>query len=116
MLCQSVFDQAAYATVLPDSAGDSRDSAVSEPLFFTAAIRCMRPRYTRVGLAFTRGIHRFTVPQDMLEVLRADPCLDVLSVQPSAPSSDSTQTSTGSADVDGDVTVTPDQAWTEYSQ
>ncbi|HGK5379305.1 TPA: HI1506-related protein [Salmonella enterica subsp. enterica serovar Birkenhead] len=68
-----------------DSAGAGGDNQAVQPDVFTVEIRCQRERYIRAGIRFMRGKQTLeNVPQDMLDVLQADPCLIVVSVQPAA--------------------------------
>lgn len=68
-----------------DSAGAGGDNQAAQPDVFTVEIRCPRERYIRAGIRFMRGKQTLeNVPQDMLDVLQADPCLIVVSVQPAA--------------------------------
>lgn len=71
-----------------DSSGAGGDSQTAQPDVFTVDVRCPRERYIRAGISFIRGKQTLeNVPQDILDVLRADACLIVVSVQPSvAPS------------------------------
>lgn len=76
-----------------DSAGADGDNQAAQSGVFTVEVRCPRERYIRAGISFMRGKQTLeNVPQDVVDVLQADPCLIVVSVHPSAPSS-------GTADV-----------------
>lgn len=97
--------------LLPDAAVDPADAdhadQASPAAFFTVEIRCPRPRYIRGGITFTRGRQTLeNVPADLLNVLHADTCLDVLSFQPAAAPSGGTdvQNLGDNAGTDGDVT------------
>lgn len=71
-----------------DSAGDGGDSQAVQSDVFTVEVRCPRERYIRAGINFIRGKQTLeNVPQDTLDVLHADACLIVVSVQPAAASS-----------------------------
>lgn len=74
---------------LPGGAADSQsadgDSPVSQSGFFLVEVRCPRERYIRAGINFMRGKQTLeNVPQSTLDVLQADPCLIVVSVQSAA--------------------------------
>ncbi|EBO0298263.1 hypothetical protein DSO51_10270 [Salmonella enterica] len=74
---------------LPGGAADNQiadgDSPVSQSGFFLVEVRCPRERYIRAGINFMRGKQTLeNVPQSTLDVLQADPCLIVVSVQPAA--------------------------------
>ncbi|ECC4031958.1 hypothetical protein C1B21_02585 [Salmonella enterica] len=74
---------------LPGGAADNQsadgDSSVSQSGFFLVEVRCPRERYIRAGINFMRGKQTLeNVPQSTLDVLQADPCLIVVSVQPAA--------------------------------
>lgn len=71
-----------------DSAGAGGDSHAVQSDVFTVEVRCPRERYIRAGINFIRGKQTLeNVPQDTLDVLHADACLIVVSVQPAAASS-----------------------------
>ncbi|EEG3089845.1 TPA: HI1506-related protein [Salmonella enterica subsp. enterica serovar Enteritidis] len=91
-----------------DSAGAGGDSQTAQPDVFTVEVRCPRERYIRAGISFMRGKQTLeNVPQDMLDVLQADPCLIVVSVQTSAtPSGTADVQNVGNAvNTGGDVTT-----------
>ncbi|EEM1820812.1 hypothetical protein GKA92_21980 [Salmonella enterica subsp. enterica] len=68
-----------------DSAGAGGDNQATEPGVFIVEVRCQRERYIRAGISFMRGKQTLeNVPQSTLDVLQADPCLIVVSVQPAA--------------------------------
>ncbi|EAZ5563171.1 hypothetical protein CC122_06105 [Salmonella enterica] len=68
-----------------DNPGTDGDSPVSQSGFFLVEVRCPRERYIRAGINFMRGKQTLeNVPQSTLDVLQADPCLIVVSVQPAA--------------------------------
>ncbi|EKL9631589.1 hypothetical protein PS667_000707 [Salmonella enterica] len=68
-----------------DSAGAGGDNQTTEPGVFVVEVRCQRERYIRAGISFMRGKQTLeNVPQSTLDVLQADPCLIVVSVQPAA--------------------------------
>ncbi|EHK5506521.1 hypothetical protein IVM76_002137 [Salmonella enterica] len=74
---------------LPGGAADNQiadgDSPVSQSGFFLVEVRCPRERYIRAGINFMRGKQTLeNVPQSTLDVLQADPCLIVVSVQSAA--------------------------------
>ncbi|EKL3944762.1 hypothetical protein PRH42_002277 [Salmonella enterica] len=74
---------------LPGGAADNQsadgDSPVSQSGFFLVEVRCPRERYIRAGISFMRGKQTLeNVPQSTLDVLQADPCLIVVSVQSAA--------------------------------
>ncbi|ECX5959776.1 hypothetical protein AHR84_03105 [Salmonella enterica subsp. enterica serovar Newport] len=74
---------------LPGGAADNQiadgDSPVSQSGFFLVEVRCPRERYIRAGIDFMRGKQTLeNVPQSTLDVLQADPCLIVVSVQSAA--------------------------------
>lgn len=74
---------------LPGGAADNQsadgDSPVSQSVFFLVEVRCPRERYIRAGINFMRGKQTLeNVPQSTLDVLQADPCLIVVSVQSAA--------------------------------
>ncbi|EFB0084380.1 hypothetical protein LDR44_004754 [Salmonella enterica] len=75
--------------VVPGEATDNQsaggDSPVSQSGFFLVEVRCPRERYIRAGISFMRGKQTLeNVPQSTLDVLQADPCLIVVSVQTAA--------------------------------
>lgn len=75
--------------VLPGEAADNQsaggDSPVSQSGFFLVEVRCPRERYIRAGIRFMRGKQTLeNVPQSTLDILQADPCLIVVSVQSAA--------------------------------
>ncbi|EEC0684608.1 hypothetical protein AH140_000305 [Salmonella enterica subsp. enterica] len=91
-----------------DSTGAGGDSQTAQPDVFTVEVRCPRERYIRAGISFMRGKQTLeNVPQDMLDVLQADPCLIVVSVQASAtPSGTADVQNVGNAvNTGGDVTT-----------
>ncbi|ECB1323764.1 hypothetical protein EU387_23960 [Salmonella enterica subsp. enterica serovar Panama] len=64
------------------SAGAGGDNQVTEPGVFTVEVRCPRERYIRAGISFMRGKQTLeNVPQATLDILQADACLIVVSVQ-----------------------------------
>ncbi|EAO9321184.1 hypothetical protein OK94_15345 [Salmonella enterica] len=68
-----------------DNQGADGDSPVSQSGFFLVEVRCPRERYIRAGINFMRGKQTLeNVPQSTLDVLQADPCLIVVSVQSAA--------------------------------
>ncbi|EHI6832411.1 hypothetical protein J9423_004929 [Salmonella enterica] len=68
-----------------DSAGAGGDNQAAEPGVFIVEVRCPRERYIRAGINFMRGKQTLeNVPQSTLDVLQADPCLIVVSVQSAA--------------------------------
>ncbi|EDL0131911.1 hypothetical protein CLF53_15940 [Salmonella enterica subsp. enterica serovar Kottbus] len=68
-----------------DSAGAGGDSQTAQPDVFTVEVRCPRERYIRAGIRFIRGKQTLeNVPQSTLDLLQADACLIVVSVQPAA--------------------------------
>lgn len=74
---------------LPGGAADNQnadgDSPVSQSGFFLVEVRCPRERYIRAGISFMRGKQTLeNVPQSTLDVLQADSCLIVVSVQSAA--------------------------------
>ncbi|EMD5725873.1 hypothetical protein VRM89_001814 [Salmonella enterica] len=71
-----------------DSAGAGGDNQTTEPDVFVVEVRCPRERYIRAGINFMRGKQTLeNVPQSTLDILQADACLIVVSVQPAvAPS------------------------------
>ncbi|EIF0468739.1 hypothetical protein LD460_002146 [Salmonella enterica] len=74
---------------LPGEATDNQsadgDNPVSQSGFFLVEVRCPRERYIRAGISFMRGKQTLeNVPQSTLDVLQADPCLIVVSVQTAA--------------------------------
>ncbi|EBU7355947.1 hypothetical protein DK080_16850 [Salmonella enterica subsp. enterica serovar Poona] len=74
---------------LPGGAADNQiadgDSPVSQSGFFLVEVCCPRERYIRAGINFMRGKQTLeNVPQSTLDVLQADPCLIVVSVQSAA--------------------------------
>lgn len=74
---------------LPGEATDNQsaggDNPVSQSDFFLVEVRCPRERYIRAGISFMRGKQTLeNVPQSTLDVLQADPCLIVVSVQTAA--------------------------------
>ncbi|EFB0087605.1 hypothetical protein HGJ08_004217 [Salmonella enterica] len=75
--------------VVPGEATDNQsaggDNPVSQSGFFLVEVRCPRERYIRAGISFMRGKQTLeNVPQSTLDVLQADPCLIVVSVQTAA--------------------------------
>ncbi|EEL1942566.1 hypothetical protein LSC13_002177 [Salmonella enterica] len=75
--------------VVPGEATDNQsaggDNPVSQSGFFLVEVRCPRERYIRAGIRFMRGKQTLeNVPQSTLDVLQADPCLIVVSVQTAA--------------------------------
>ncbi|HHR4052795.1 TPA: hypothetical protein ACS50C_004771 [Salmonella enterica] len=67
------------------SVSPAGDNPLYTPDVFTVEVRCLRERYIRAGVRFMRGKQTLeNVPQDVLDVLQADPCLTVVSVQASA--------------------------------
>ncbi|EME4887813.1 hypothetical protein VYF28_000211 [Salmonella enterica] len=75
--------------VVPGEATDNQsaggDNPVSQSGFFLVEVRCPRERYIRAGISFMRGKQMLeNVPQSTLDVLQADPCLIVVSVQTAA--------------------------------
>ncbi|EJM3830940.1 hypothetical protein NOH83_001387 [Salmonella enterica] len=68
-----------------DSTGAGGDNQATEPDVFIVEVRCPRERYIRTGINFMRGKQTLeNVPQSTLDILQADPCLIVVSVQPAA--------------------------------
>lgn len=68
-----------------DNPGTDGDSRVTPSGFFIVEVRCPRERYIRAGIRFIRGKQTLeNVPQTALNILQADPCLIVVSVQPAA--------------------------------
>ncbi|EAS6427171.1 hypothetical protein EAW94_24430 [Salmonella enterica] len=68
-----------------DNQGAGGDTPVSQSGFFLVEVRCPRERYIRAGISFMRGKQTLeNVPQSTLDVLQADPCLIVVSVQTAA--------------------------------
>ncbi|ELW8366878.1 hypothetical protein SIK91_002220 [Salmonella enterica] len=68
-----------------DSAGAGGDNQAAESGVFIVEVRCPRERYIRAGINFMRGKQTLeNVPQSTLDVLQADACLIVVSVQPAA--------------------------------
>lgn len=68
-----------------DSAGAGGDNQAAEPGVFIVEVRCPRERYIRAGINFMRGKQALeNVPQSTLDILQADPCLIVVSVQSAA--------------------------------
>ncbi|HBL9999613.1 TPA: hypothetical protein LT059_004178 [Salmonella enterica subsp. enterica serovar Kodjovi] len=68
-----------------DSAGAGGDNQTTEPGVFIVEVRCPRERYIRAGINFMRGKQTLeNVPQSTLDILQADACLIVVSVQPAA--------------------------------
>lgn len=68
-----------------DSAGAGGDNQATEPDVFIVEVRCPRERYIRAGINFMRGKQTLeNVPQSTLDILQADACLIVVSVQPAA--------------------------------
>ncbi|EOX8499742.1 HI1506-related protein [Salmonella enterica] len=68
-----------------DNPGTDGDSQVTPSGFFIVEVRCPRERYIRAGIRFIRGKQTLeNVPQATLDILQADPCLIVVSVQPAA--------------------------------
>ncbi|EDV1505139.1 hypothetical protein ZQ34_003003 [Salmonella enterica subsp. salamae] len=68
-----------------DNPGTDGDSPVTQSGFFIVEVRCPRERYIRAGIRFIRGKQTLeNVPQSTLDILQADPCLIVVSVQPAA--------------------------------
>lgn len=71
-----------------DNPGTDGDSQVTPSGFFIVEVRCPRERYIRAGIRFIRGKQTLeNVPQATLDILQADPCLIVVSVQPAAATS-----------------------------
>ncbi|EIE2769926.1 hypothetical protein KA541_005084 [Salmonella enterica subsp. enterica serovar Rubislaw] len=75
--------------VVPGEATDNQsaggDNPVSQSGFFLVEVCCPRERYIRAGISFMRGKQTLeNVPQSTLDVLQADPCLIVVSVQTAA--------------------------------
>ncbi|EAR2051306.1 TPA: HI1506-related protein [Salmonella enterica subsp. enterica serovar Stanley] len=65
--------------------GADGDSQVTPSGFFIVEVRCPRERYIRAGIRFIRGKQTLeNVPQATLDILQADPCLIVVSVQSAA--------------------------------
>ncbi|EDA0234882.1 hypothetical protein ACEUIR_001345 [Salmonella enterica] len=78
-----------HNAALPGEAADNQgaggDNPVSQSGFFLVEVRCPRERYIRAGISFMRGKQTLeNVPQSTLDVLQADPCLIVVSVQTAA--------------------------------
>ncbi|EHD9191846.1 hypothetical protein JOU96_004791 [Salmonella enterica] len=68
-----------------DNQGTGGDTPVSQSGFFLVEVRCPRERYIRAGISFMRGKQTLeNVPQSTLDILQADPCLIVVSVQTAA--------------------------------
>ncbi|ECL7809131.1 hypothetical protein LOI60_003050 [Salmonella enterica] len=68
-----------------DNPGTDGDSQVTPSGFFIVEVRCPRERYIRAGVRFIRGKQTLeNVPQATLDILQADSCLIVVSVQPAA--------------------------------
>ncbi|EEP9437576.1 hypothetical protein HCO87_002385 [Salmonella enterica subsp. enterica serovar Reading] len=68
-----------------DSSGADGGSQTAQPDVFIVEVRCPRERYIRAGIRFIRGKQTLeNVPQATLDILHADPCLIVVSVQPAA--------------------------------
>ncbi|HFW3711903.1 TPA: HI1506-related protein [Salmonella enterica subsp. enterica serovar Eastbourne] len=68
-----------------DNQGTDGDSQVTPSGFFIVEVRCPRERYIRAGIRFIRGKQTLeNVPQATLDILQADPCLIVVSVQSAA--------------------------------
>ncbi|EJC5175223.1 hypothetical protein MZH37_000543 [Salmonella enterica] len=91
-----------------DSAGAGGDNQTTEPGVFIVEVRCPRERYIRAGIRFMRGKQTLeNVPQSTLDILQADPCLIVVSVQPAAaPSGEAgVQNLADVVNTGGDVTV-----------
>lgn len=64
------------------SAGAGGETPTAQPSVFTVEVRCPRERYIRAGIGFMRGKQTLeNVPQPTLDILQADPCLIVVSVQ-----------------------------------
>ncbi|EDS2751676.1 hypothetical protein ACEVVI_003281 [Salmonella enterica] len=74
---------------LPGEAADNQESGGDKPVsqsgFFLVEVRCPRERYIRAGISFMRGKQTLeNVPGSTLDILQADPCLIVVSVQSAA--------------------------------
>ncbi|EAW1317833.1 hypothetical protein AHX51_04140 [Salmonella enterica subsp. diarizonae] len=74
---------------LPGGAADNQsaggDNQAAEPGVFIVEVRCPRERYIRAGINFMRGKQTLeNVPQSTLNILQADACLIVVSVQSTA--------------------------------
>ncbi|EID5175557.1 hypothetical protein LB703_002447 [Salmonella enterica] len=68
-----------------DNQGSGGDKPVSQSGFFLVEVRCPRERYIRAGIRFMRGKQTLeNVPGSTLDILQADPCLIVVSVQSAA--------------------------------
>ncbi|HEC6737349.1 TPA: hypothetical protein R3747_002905 [Salmonella enterica subsp. enterica serovar Thompson] len=78
-------NNAALSGGATDNPGTDGDSQVTPSGFFIVEVRCPRERYIRAGIRFIRGKQTLeNVPQATLDILQADPCLIVVSVQPAA--------------------------------
>lgn len=94
----------------PDNQGADGDGQVTPSGFFIVEVRCPRERYIRAGIRFIRGKQTLeNVPQSTLDILQADPCLIVVSVQPAAaPSGEADVQNMGNA-VNTGSDVTPEE-------
>lgn len=78
-------DASLPATPAVDDAGADAGVPVTQPAFFIVEVRCPRERYIRAGIHFMRGKQVLeNVSEVTLAVLRADPCLIVVSAAPAA--------------------------------
>ncbi|EFB0319287.1 hypothetical protein HGH08_003916 [Salmonella enterica] len=93
-----------------DSAGAGGDNQAAEPGVFIVEVRCPRERYIRAGISFMRGKQTLeNVPQSTLDILQADPCLIVVSVQPAAAPSGETGVQNVVDVVNAGSDVTPEE-------
>ncbi|EJG5922354.1 hypothetical protein NAE50_000692 [Salmonella enterica] len=93
-----------------DSAGAGGDNQAAEPGVFIVEVRCPRERYIRAGISFMRGKQTLeNVPQPTLDVLQADPCLIVVSVQSAAAPSGEAGVQTMVDVVNAGSDVTPEE-------
>ncbi|ECD9475922.1 hypothetical protein FNH45_17485 [Salmonella enterica subsp. houtenae] len=93
-----------------DSAGAGGDNQAAEPGVFIVEVRCPRERYIRAGISFMRGKQTLeNVPRSTLDVLQADPCLIVVSVQSAAAPSGEAGVQTMVDVVNAGSDVTPEE-------